>query len=140
MNGFRRLAWGTVLLLVLAGCSSYSLDVSCDEFYETPEQSREVTVDVGDTFSVTLCSNPSTGFSWMEQAAISDPSVLAQTDHQFQAPGEGEDPPPPGTPGQQTWIFKALAEGKSKLLLDYSQPWEGGEKGAWTYLLEVIVK
>ena len=114
-------------------------------------------VNAGDSFTVILCSNPTTGFIWSEAAEISDQTVIQQTDHKFVPPqGEGEPsasgtsgqgkgngngaPPASGTPGQEIWTFKALKEGTSTVSLEYSQPWDGGEKGEWTYVLTITVK
>ena len=94
---------------------------------------------VGDSFTVTLCSNPTTGFMWSESAQISDQTVLQQTDHQLVMP-ESEPPPPPGTPGQEVWTFQALNKGETTVSMEYSRPWEGGEKGNWTFALTVVVK
>jgi predicted secreted protein len=49
-------------------------------------------------------------------------------------------PPPSRTPGQGVWTFKALKAGESTISLDYSRPWEGGEKGEWTFVLNVVVE
>ncbi len=94
-------------------------------------------VQVGETFEVKLCSNPTTGFQWSEEAQISAPAVLQQEDHNFIGP---ESEPPPGTPGQEVWTFEALKQGSSEIYLEYSRPWEGGEKGEWTCTVNVIVK
>jgi inhibitor of cysteine peptidase len=99
---------------------------------------RDVDVPVGTAFKVILCSNPTTGFQW-EEAKISDPTVLAELSHQFLS-RESKPPPPPGTPGQDVWTFKALKEGESTISVDYSRPWEGGEKGEWTFVLNVLVE
>ena len=118
-----------------------AIEVSCNEFMETHHISRELEVAVGEAFTVTLCSNPTTGFQWLESAQISDPTVLEQVDHKFVAPeAKGKGPPAPGTPGQEIWTFKALKEGESTVSLEYSRPWEGGEKGEWTFVLTVTVK
>jgi inhibitor of cysteine peptidase len=103
--------------------------------------SREVEVAVDGSLTVTLCSNPTTGFIWSESADISDQTVLEQTGHEFIAPeGEGDEPPAPGTTGKEVWIFKALKKGTTEVSMEYSRPWEGGEKGEWTYTLTVVVK
>ena len=128
------------ILLSLFACSpkQVSVEISCDEFYEQNHISYGVDVAVGDSFTVTLCSNPSTGFEW-ESAQISDQTVLQQIDHKFVGP-ESEPPPPPGTPGEEIWTFQALKQGTSTISLEYSRPWEGGEKGEWTFNLTVVVK
>ena len=45
-----------------------------------------------------------------------------------------------GTPGQEVWTFEALKKGSSTVSLEYDRPWEGGEKGEWTFELTVVVK
>ena len=135
--------------LSLFACSSaseqVSVDASCDDFMKLHPDcaiSREVEVAVGGSLTVTLCSNPTTGFQWSESAEISDQTVLEEVDHKFVSPGYTGDkpPPPPGTPGKEVWTFKALKEGKSTISMEYSRPWEGGEKAAWTFVLTVVVK
>ena len=133
------------ILLFVFSCSpapaskQASVDVSCDDFTRQHHISQEVEVPAGDSLTVTLCSNPTTGFKWQESAEISDQTVLQQTDHKFVSP-ESEPPPPPGTPGQEIWTFKALEKGQCIISMEYSRPWEGGEKGEWTFSLAVVVK
>ena len=136
---------GSVLVLsalVLGGCGpakpqEASVDVSCDDFTKLQSISKEIEVAVGSSFTVTLCSNPSTGFQW-GAAKINDQTVLEEASRKFVSP-ESKEPPPPGTAGQEVWTFKALKAGKSTILIEYSRPWEGGEKAAWTYALTVLV-
>jgi inhibitor of cysteine peptidase len=129
--------------MFLVACAAPSqkawVEVSCDEFYDNHHINTMLEVQVGETFEVTLCSNPSTGFQWSENAQISDTAVLGQEDHKFIG-SESEPPPPPGTPGQEVWTFKALKEGSSTIFFEYSRPWEGGEKGEWTCTVTVVVK
>ena len=128
--------------LCLFACSpapkQVAVEASCDDFMKQQHISQEVEVAAGDSLTVTLCSNPTTGFEW-ESAKISDQTVLQQVDHKFISP-ESEPPPPPGTAGQEVWTFKALKKGESTISIDYSRPWEGGEKGEWTFVLTVTVK
>ena len=116
-----------------------SVEVSCNSFTRIKYFSQEVGIPAGSSLTVTLCSNPTTGFQWSESAQISDQTVLEQVDHKFVSP-QSEPPPPPGTPGQEVWTFRALKEGKSTTSMEYSRPWEGGEKGTWTFTLTVTVK
>ncbi|MFC2032141.1 protease inhibitor I42 family protein [Chloroflexota bacterium] len=132
----------TVLMLAVA-CAAPSqkawVEVDCDEFYNNHHIEQILQVQLGETFEVKLCSNPTTGFRWSEEAQISDSTVLRQENHEFIGP-ESEPPPPPGTPGQEVWTLNALKEGSSKILFEYSRPWEGGEKGEWTCTVNVVVK
>ncbi len=116
-----------------------SVAVSCDNFTEIQHISREIEVNAGDLFQVTLCSNPTTGFQWDEDAQIDNETVVEQVKHRFISP-ESNPPPPPGSPGQETWTFKALEAGTTTISMAYSRPWEGGEKGEWTFQLTVTVK
>ena len=132
--------------LLLAACAAPAqpaskawVEVTCDEFYDNHHINQILEVKAGETFEVKLCSNPTTGFQWSEEAQISVPAVLKQEDHKFIGP-ESEPPPPPGTPGQEIWTFQALKQGSSEISLEYSQPWEGGEKGEWTCTVNVVVK
>lgn len=112
-----------------------SLEVSCDDFMSQNHITKEMSVKAGESFTVTLCSNPTTGFQW-ESAQISDQSVLAETGHQFVSP---EDENLVGAAGQELWTFQALKKGDSTISMTYRRPWESGE-GEWTFTLNVMVK
>ena len=116
-----------------------SVAVTCDDFMNQKHISKQFEIQTGGSLTVTLCSNPTTGFQWSESAQISDQNVIKQVDHKFVGP-ESEPPPPPRTPGQEIWTFKALKEGTSTISMEYSRPWEGGEKAEWTFVLTVMVK
>jgi len=116
-----------------------SLEVSCDEFGSENHTSREAEMSVGSLLAVTLCSNPTTGFQWSETAEISDPSILEQVSHKY-IPLEGGQSPQVGTAGQEVWAFKALETGTSTVYMEYSRPWQGGEKAVWTFELTVTVE
>jgi inhibitor of cysteine peptidase len=123
------------------GCTAgepESIEISCDDFMKANHisLSRIIELNVNDTFTVTLCSNPSTGFEWSEIAEINDPSVLEQKDHEY-TPPEGT---LVGAAGEETWTFKALKKGTTGITMEYSRPWEGGEKAEWTFNVTVTVK
>ena len=129
-----------VLSLFLFACAPVakqaSVEVSCDDFSQQPHLSKQVEVAAGGTLTVTLCSNPTTGFEW-ESARISDQAVLQEVDHRFESP-EAENIV--GAAGKDVWTFRALKKGTSTVSMEYSRPWEGGEKGEWTFNLTVTVK
>ncbi len=118
-----------------------SVEVSNVDFQTASESNGGVvnkTIEVasGDTLVVTLWSNKTTGYSWSETATISDPGVLLQTNHEYVAPQTGL----MGASGNEVWTFKASKAGVSEVSMDYSQPWEGGQKNANSFLLKVTVK
>ena len=124
-----------ILALSLLACSSPSQRLVVIASVDSPV-SEEVEIAVGGSLVVHLESNPTTGFKW-ELSEITDQMVLKQD-------GEPEFVPPdeaiPGAGGKEIWTFKALSKGTSTISMEYSRPWEGGEKAEWTYTLTVIVK
>ncbi len=132
-----------VVSMLLVACAAPGqkawVEVSYDEFNDNPHVNQMLEVQAGETFEVKLGSNPTTGFQWSEEAQISDTAITIQESHEFIGP-ESEPPPPPGTPGQEVWTFKALKKGSSTIYLEYSRPWEGGEQGEWTCTVNVVVK
>ena len=134
----------TVVLLGLVACDAPKpvvLAVSCDAFSTRPHMEKTTDARVGDSFTVTLCSNRTTGFLWPEAAQISDTSVVQQLGHTFTAPqaASGGTAPPVGAAGQETWTLKAQNKGRATITLGYSRPWEGGEKNVWALALTVVV-
>lgn len=118
--------------------SPVQIEVSCDEFGAQKHITKDVEVTLPASLIVSLCANPTTGFQWGENAQISDNSVMSQYEHNYVAP-QGEEPLV-GAPGKDVWTFKSLKKGTTTITMEYSRPWEGGEKGEWTYTLNVIVK
>jgi len=129
-----------VVALAACGSSGQRIEVSCGDFYAASSQSGAITLSPGERFELVLCSNPTTGFQWEDQSAISDPAVLASAGMVFEIPGTSGQSEWVGAPGMQTWTFEALSAGKAQVAFSYSQPWEGGEKDAWSYLLSVTVR
>ncbi len=128
--------------LLLFGCtrassesySEYHLKASCAKFQAYHHFISEIQLAVGDIIIVELCSNPTTGFQW-EYGTIGE-IVLQETDHKFVPPGSDV----PGASGKDVWMFEAVEKGETELRMEYSQPWEGGEKEEWTYILTVTVE
>jgi len=136
-----------VTVLLIAGACSLvlgtsppkeaNIEVSIDEFMDTKQVTKEIEVPDGGVLTVTLGSNPTTGFSWTDAAQIGNPAILQQTENKLLLPeGEGI----VGAPGSQAWTFKALQKGTTTINMEYSRPWEGGEKAEWTFELIVTVK
>jgi len=113
------------------------IEISCDEFGTQKHITKEVEIPNPSSQIVILCANPTTGFQWTESAQISDETVIYQYEHNFVPPDEEN---VVGDPGKNVWTFKTLKQGTSTITFNYSRPWEGGEKGEWTFTLVVIVK
>lgn len=113
-----------------------AINVSYDELASTQSVTRAVTLAVGDTLTVTLASNPTTGFCWTEQTQIANPAVVQQVSH-HNAPAVSS---MPGAAGSEVWNFAALAAGTTTITTDYNRPWPGGTKKAWTFTANITVQ
>jgi len=122
--------------LAMAACSPrVQVEITQDMFENQNHISKLATISAGGEIVVTLASNPTTGYSWTEQAVIRDDTVLKQTRHRYIAPDKSL----PGAGGKEEWTFKALQTGVTLVSIEYSRPWEGGEKAARTFQLMVSV-
>jgi len=91
---------------------------------------------VGGELTVTLGSNPTTGFQWSEEAEISDETIIRQVSHKFVGP----ETTIPGTPGEEVWTFEALKKGTVTTFLEYSRPWNEADTGLWTVTITTTIK
>jgi len=73
----------------------------------------------GDEFSISLTSNPSTGFHWKMTLPESDKAVTFLKS-EYVASQQSM----PGVPGQEVFRFKALTAGETKAAFVYERPWE----------------
>jgi len=156
MNKLSVLIIGLIILSILA-VGGLACGKSDDKSAEVPKQvsvevsnadfqtasasnggsvSKTIEVASGGSLVVTLWSNATTGYSWPESATISDPGVLQQTNHEYVAPQTGL----MGASGKEVWTFKASKAGTCEVSMNYSQPWEGGQKNTYGFLLTVTVK
>ena len=110
-----------------------NIEITCDQFNENHHMRNDFQVEIGDKIRAKLCSNPTTGFKW--EYEMSNLNVLKEEDYDYQEP-EGD---VVGAPGIEVWTFEAVAKGKTEVRMVYSQPWEGGIKGEWTYRINVAV-
>ena len=125
--------------MLLSSCIVTSLnlevDIACDKFWEEPDSlSDEFKVEIGDKITVKLCSNPTTGFKWGYETI--GEIILKEEDHDFEEP----DSDIAGADGKEVWTFEAIEEGTTEIMMEYSRPWEGGEKAEWIYTMYVTVE
>lgn len=113
-----------------------TIDVTYDELLNTKFITRRIALTIGDTLRVTLASNRTTGFSWTPQTQIVDPAVIQQVSHESPLATSST----PGAAGTEVWTFAVLKAGSTTITTDYSQPWPGGTKKAWTFTATVDVQ
>jgi predicted secreted protein len=93
----------------------------------------KVSFPVNKGVTVVLCSNPSTGYRWGEQAEISNPSVITQAGHEYVAPVGDK----VGAAGTEKFIFNGAMTGKTTVYLEYTK--QGESEPLWTCTLEITV-
>ena len=80
-----------------------------------------VTTTPGRQFSITLDSNPTTGYQW-ELAKPVASTCIALVTNEFVRPKSKLT----GAPGKEVWKFKALSPGEAEIELQYVRPWDKG--------------
>jgi inhibitor of cysteine peptidase len=102
-------------LALFSGCGARGTQVT------DADNGKQITIQPGQVVTVTLESNPTTGYSW--QVMEIDNAILVQEgDPEYkQASGTGG---LVGAGGTETFRFKAIAAGETTLSLGYARPWE----------------
>jgi predicted secreted protein len=113
---------------ITAGCGDFEVGDS------NVLVTRTAAVKSGTVLVVTLCSNASTGLSWQE-AAI-DSAHVRVLGHTYAEPRQTGGTPIAGADGTETWTFLVTGRGEGRAVLAYSQPFAGGIKAAWIFVLE----
>jgi inhibitor of cysteine peptidase len=86
------------------------------------ETVQSIRVTIGETITVTLRENPSTGFRWsLSEPESSNLSIVTISDAGFE-PSAGS--PPIGAPGSRRWRIKGVRAGSARAVFRYSRPWE----------------
>lgn len=121
-------------LALLAACSSQpkpSVNVEEKQLGKCPMQLHS-----GQTLTITLPSNPTTGFRWV--VADAAPGVLRSLGQEvYTTP---EDAGLVGSAGQSTWRYQAYQPGQARLLMNYQRPWEVGVAPAKTIDCQISVR
>ncbi|MCE5985944.1 protease inhibitor I42 family protein [Pseudomonas sp. 5FOS] len=93
-------------------------------------------LQVGQTLTLTLPSNPSTGYRWR----VEDPAanVLQSLGPEVYNAPEEEDVV--GSAGVSTWRYQANSVGTSQLVLVYQQPWATDVAPVQIFECKVIVR
>ena len=111
-----------VLGSLAGGLSALAFNTSNDgDGYAQPQEEHlTIELGIGGTYKVVLDSNPSTGYQW--QIGF-DGTLIELVDRRFEL-DSNLNPPPPGTGGKETFIFRGLAEGTADVVFTYKRPWE----------------
>jgi len=120
------------------GQPAVTVEFTIDEFAAQNHIGKYVEQTVPGSIIVTLGANPTTGYQWGENPIVSDPTLIEWESHNYVTPETSGGTV--GAPGKDVWVFNSLKPGQTTISFSYGRPWEGGEKDAWTLVLNVTVK
>ena len=78
-----------------------------------------IKVGPGQEFSISLGSNPSTGFRWKMTLPTGDKTIMFLSSEHLASQDVM-----PGVPGTELFKFKALTRGETKAAFVYERPWD----------------
>lgn len=119
-----------LILALFSSCGTRGISLT-----ET-ENGQQLNLAPEETLTVTLASNPTTGYSW--QVLEIDSAVLAldgDPEYRQSSGSEGL----VGSGGIETFHFKAAGSGETTLKLGYMRPWES-EPPVETFEIRVVVQ
>lgn len=93
-----------------------------------------IEVPAGQEFTITLESNPTTGFSWQLSGPL-DESVVQLVGSSYNSGQPGL----PGAGGEEIWTFQSVGTGETSITLEYRRPWETDQPAAETRIFSVVV-
>ncbi|CAM3738913.1 MULTISPECIES: protease inhibitor I42 family protein [Pseudomonas] len=119
-------------LALLAACAQKPVhNVELDKQADCPLQ-----LQTGQNLTLTLPSNPSTGYRWLVQNPAT--GILRSLGPEVYS--HPEDAGVVGSAGQSVWRFQAQAAGEGHLLLVYQQPWAPEVRPVQTFDCAITVK
>jgi inhibitor of cysteine peptidase len=128
----------TLLALSAGGTNPAAAEGETEQIdLDASHNGQGIEVAAGDLLVITLESNPTTGFGW--QLSGIDEDLLALIESRYE-PGENAEQGMVGAGGNEVWTFKALTTGVTTISMEYSRPWEGGEKAVQTFEVTVTIK
>ena len=102
-------------MALFSGCGANRASITA------ADNGKQITLQSGDVMTLTLESNPTTGYNW--QVLEIDNAVLIQDGDPEYKGASGSDGVV-GAGGMETFRFKATGTGKTSLELGYMRPWE----------------
>jgi inhibitor of cysteine peptidase len=103
--------------------------IEADKSYD----GRTLTLHAGDTLSLSLAENPTTGFRW-DLKTKPEPEFETLTDT-FESSGGS-----PGAGGTHRWQWKAMRTGAATIRLEYRRPWETNAPPGQVFSLNLQVQ
>lgn len=98
----------------------------------------EYTLKAGQSFTLSLASNPTTGYQW-DFTNRGDDRLLALTGETYQSDSVSSGQVLVGQGGRDYWTFEAIQAGTTEISMWYARPWESVQP-AQVFKLKVIIE
>ena len=132
-NAFIVTILAALAVLALAGFLLVNF-LSAGTVLSEGDNGRQLELAKGQTFSLALSANPSTGYTW--EVAELDTGVVSPVGESEFLPSSGLI----GAPGTMMMRFQAAGAGQTTLKLVYHRPWENATEPAQTFSLQITVR
>ena len=80
-----------------------------------------INLKINDTVEINLESNPTTGYGWFLSDKTNE-SIVSLVDSEYIA--SEKDEKMVGVGGYETFTFKAVSKGETRIILNHERPWE----------------
>ncbi|NTW06096.1 MAG: DUF4163 domain-containing protein, partial [Peptococcaceae bacterium] len=97
----------------------------------------EIQLSSGQTFYLSLPSNPTTGYSWSLKTGVEGEVIAISGSTYLEDDLDESVQPTVGRGGRQYWHFDALREGSTNLQMIYTRPWEDTETQSFNLKVRV---
>lgn len=102
---------------------------------EFSDPGRTIEVYAGQSFTLTLESNRTTGFQWRLSAPLKENIVRFVSDQYLVKKARFA-----GGGGKEVWVFRAMGKGEAYINFAYARPWEKNVAPAKEVSFKVVVK
>jgi inhibitor of cysteine peptidase len=126
--------WCVILSVFLAASCAASQEIQVGQ----RQNNGQVELEKGQILTVTLDSNPTTGYRW--ELLQLDATLLQQVGQSDYKPAAPVAPGMVGRGGTETFRFQAAGPGSGSLKLGYRRPWEKGVEPVKIYMLGITVR
>jgi len=128
-KGMAGLLLMAIVLTAISGCAAQAALA-----LEADDNGNEITLNKGQTLTIKLEANPTTGYTW--EVVESEGAILRQVgETEYEAESDLI-----GAGGVQTLRFEAVEAGEIELRLVYHRPWETDVEPLETFSVQVTVK
>ena len=122
-----------VVLLILP----YITSCTGSGAYTLENNGETINLRKGDSITLKLESNPTTGYGWQLTDDM-DSTVVSFTSTEYKQSKNAEEMV--GSGGYEYFYFKSIASGSTDIILNYARPWEEGIEPIDVFKLSVVVK